>query len=111
MFSSEKNEPPLEKIDRRKGPRSDEVKAKIREGVQKGWERYKKTDDFQRYRKTISESKKKAWKNREHNSYGLIPKRGEETKRKMSESHKRMWRKINDALKQMEEKEKDEATK
>ncbi len=108
MFSSEKNEPSQEKIDRRKGPRSDEVKAKMGDAVRKGWERYKKTEDFQRYRKDISELRKKAWKNREHNGYGSMPKHSEETKRKMSKSHKRVWKRIHEAMKLLEETEGEE---
>lgn len=105
MLLSEEYAPSQEKIDGRKGPRSDEVKARIREACLKAWEKYKQTDDYQRFRKTLSEKATNAWKNREHNGYNSRPKHTKETKRKMSEAHKQRWKCIKEALKKAEERE------
>ena len=51
----------------------------------------------------LKDSLKEAWKNREHNGYGSKQKPTEETKRKMSESHKRRWQRIREAMKMLDE--------
>ena len=56
----------------------------------------------------LKDSLKEAWKNREHNGYGSKQKPTEETKRKTSESHKKRWQRIHQALKILEEMEEEE---
>ena len=56
----------------------------------------------------LKDSLKETWKNRENNGYSSRPKPTEETKRKMSESRKRRWQRIHQALKLLEEMEGEE---
>ena len=53
----------------------------------------------------LKDSLKEAWKNKEHNGYGSRPLPTEETKKKMSESHKKVWERIHEAMRLIEETE------
>lgn len=57
------------------------------------------------HKKRVSQGVRDAWTNRDRNGYNSRPKPTEETKKKMSESHKQRWDRIKEALKQVEENE------
>lgn len=55
------------------------------------------------HKKQVGQGVRNAWKNREYNGYNSRSKHTEETKKKMSEAHKRRWVRIKEALKKVEE--------
>ncbi|MHB8561008.1 MAG: hypothetical protein ACYDAP_07580 [Thermoplasmataceae archaeon] len=94
---------PNTKVDKRSGPRSEEYKRKLKET----WKNIKNDPvKYKLFRERLSQSVKQAWKNRENNGFGSRSSGpfSEETRKKMSETKRKQWRKIKEALKQYDDK-------